>query len=197
MFNTGAIQNSGNVSIRYQVKIKLNFNELLDKSWMAKERNLRRAGAIVRGIMRKLIKFRKNKRLASPPGTPPYAHIYPGIKNTIQFVADRNRMIVGPQIDYSKPNISPVPGALEHGGRTLVKVPLNQNGQKKKKKKKGAAKKPLPPWLIKKIQAKVKAKPKAYVKVPATIRQRPFAQPALNIFANSPQYAEIWRNCIK
>ena len=197
MFNTGAIKNSGNISIRYQVKLKLNFNELLSKSWEAKERNLRRAGAIVRGIMRKLIKYRKNPRLASPPGKPPYAHFNPGVKNTIQFVSDRNRMIVGPQIAYDKPNISPVPGALEHGGRTLVKVPLNQNGQKKKKKKKNAQKKPLPPWLIAKIAAKKKAKPKAYVKVPATIRPRPFAGPALQIFATSPQYAEIWRNCIK
>lgn len=197
MFNAGARQNYGSISVQYKVRLKLNFKELLDKSWMAKEKNLRRAGAIVRGIMRRLIKRRKNPRLASPPGTPPYAHFYPGIKNTIQFVSDRNKMIVGPQIAFDKPNISPVPGALEHGGRTLVKVKINQNGPKKKKKKPNAQKKPLPPWLIKKIQAKVKAKPKAFKKVPATIRPRPFAKPALKIFANSPQYAEIWRNCIK
>ena len=197
MLNTGAQSSSGSISVRMQWKLKLDFRTLLSKSWEAKERNLRRAGALVRGIMRKLIKYRKNPRLASPVGSPPYAHFYPGIKNTIQFVASRNQMIVGPQIAYNKPNINPVPGALEHGGRTLVKVALNPNGtKKKKKKKKSTTAKPLTPAQIAKIIAKAKAK-KTYVKVPATIRPRPFAQPALEIFANSPKYAEIWRNCIK
>jgi len=197
MVNAGAAKSSGNISIRYKVKLKLNFNELLSKSWEAKERNLRRAGAIVRGIMRRLIKYRKNPRIASPVGTPPFAHFKPGIKNTIEFVADRNKMIVGPQIISSKPNISPVPGALEYGGRTLVKVQVGGPGPKKKKKKKTASSgKPIPPWLQKKINAKKQQK-RQFVRVPADIRPRPFANPALHIFAYSPLYAEIWRNCIK
>lgn len=196
MVNAGATTQSGGISIRYKLKLKLHFNELLSKAWEAKERNLRRGGAIVRGIMRKLIKYRKNPRLASPPGTPPYAHFKPGIRNTIQFVSNRNRMIVGPQIAYDKPNISPVPGALEHGGRTLVRVRAGQPKKKRKKKKPTGAKKPIPPWLLKKIIAN-RQKKQPVVRVPAVIRPRPFAEPALKIFANSPQYAEIWRNCIK
>jgi hypothetical protein len=197
MVNAGAAKTSGNISIRYRVKLKLNFKELLSKSWEAKERNLRRAGAIVRGIMRRLIRYRKNPRIASPPGTPPFAHFKPGIKNTIQFAVSRNRMIVGPQIARDKPNISPVPGALEHGGRTLVKVQVGGPGPKKKKKKKTTPSgKPIPPWLLKKIMAKKQQK-RQFIRVPADIRPRPFANPALQIFANSPQYAEIWRNCIK
>jgi hypothetical protein len=193
MFNYGALKKSGPVSVRYKVRLKLRFDTITSKAWMAKERNLRRAGALVRGIMRRLIRRRKNPNLASPVGSPPYAHFYPGIKNTIEFAVHKNRVIVGPQ-RLNKPNISPVPGALEHGGRTLVRVRVGvtQKG-KKKKKKTNTPKKPIPPWLLKKIIAN-KAKTKV-IRVPADIRPRPFARPALNIFKS--QYPDIWRNCIK
>lgn len=198
MFNVGSQKGNQVISVRYQVKLKLRFDDILYKAYKAKEQNLRRAGAIVRGIMRRLIKHRKNPRLASPVGTPPYAHFYPGIKNTIEFVAHKNQMIVGPQL--TKRNISPVPAALEYGGRTLVDV--LQVGQKKgKKKKKPNPFKGLGPnvkmWPGKKYKPKVQQSTFRRYKVAADIRPRPFVNKAFDIFKNSPRYADIWRNCIK
>lgn len=194
--SAGVGARAGNVKVRFKVKLKMNFRPLLSKAWKAKQRNLRRAGAIVRGIMRRLIRPRKNPRLASPVGTPPYAHFYPGLKNTIEFAVYKDKMIVGPQLTTR--NISPVPGALEYGGQTLVRA-FRPKSKKKRKRKKGkyvphVSKngKPVPTWWKKKNPMPPKG-----AKVRAKIRPRPFARPAMSIFTNSPRYAEIWRNCIK
>jgi hypothetical protein len=176
-----------------------NFRVVKERAFQAKTKNLRRAGAIVRGIMRRLIRPRKNPRLASPPGTPPFAHFLPGIKNTIEFDANANRVVIGPQINRSRPNISPVPGALEHGGTTLVRTFRRRNPKRRRQRNtKGQFRrhasrngKPIPQWWLNKNPL-----PQA-TRVRAKIRPRPFAEPALKIFANSAQYAAIWRDCIR
>lgn len=199
MANFNFLSGSGNLRFRFQVKVRMNFREMIKKSWVAKERCLRRAGAIIRGIMRRKIRRVKNPRLASQPGKPPYAHFYPGIKNSIQFAthvsAFRSWTIVGPQIDRSKPNISPVPGALEHGGQTLVRV--NRNHKKKPKRKLGP---PVPPGFRpgKKVNIKAKMQARnAVVKRRAKIRQRPYAKVSLEAFVANPAYRQIWKGCIK
>ena len=199
MANLNALGSKGPLQFRLQVKIKMNYREMIKKTWVAKERALRRAGAIIRGIMRRKIRKVKNPRLASKPGKPPYAHFYPGIKNTIQFATwvslTKSWTIVGPQIDRTKPNIAPVPGALEHGGRTLVRV--NRNYKKKAKQKLGP---PVPPGFRPGKKVNIKAKMSArnkVVKRRAKIRPRPFAQPSLDAFVANPKYREIWKDCIK
>ncbi|MFO0204230.1 MAG: hypothetical protein ACK528_14000 [Alphaproteobacteria bacterium] len=200
-----------NSIISMSFRSQTNFQTILKRAKKGKLNAFRRGGAYVRGIMRRLIKHRKNPNLASPVGTPPYAHFLPGIKNTIQFVASSEKVIIGPQLDRSKPNISPVPGALEYGGYTMVKTFRKRKKMPKRRKaKKGGvwvgnqfyrggtmlprtwAKGSQPPsWYRRKnpLQAQSKVRRK--------IRPRPYANPALKIFTTSPLYKEIWKDCIK
>lgn len=202
---------SSNSIVSMSFRSQTNFGKITQRAKKGKLNAFRRAGAYVRGIMRRLIKHRKNPNLASPVGTPPYAHFLPGIKNTIQFVASHDRVIIGPQLDRSKPNISPVPGALEYGGYTMVKT-FRQRKKlpKRKKAKKGGVwvgnkfyrggtmvprtwtKGSQPPsWYRKKNPLQGNAK------VRRRIRPRPFANPALKKFTTTPMYQTIWKDCIK
>lgn len=187
-----------------------NFNTVKKKAQQAKSRNFRRIGAIVRGIMRRSIRHRKNPNLASPIGTPPYAHFLPGVKNTIEFVATDKNVMIGPQIRRDKPNIKPVPGALEYGGYTMVKTFRKKPKKTRRRAKKGGqfvngkyhkagtflphasgSGKPVPNWYKKKNPLM------PHSKVRRWIRPRPFANPAMHIFLNSPQYEALWKDSIK
>lgn len=208
MFKVGAQGSNSIVFMSYYSQT--NFAKVKQAAKRGKGNVMRRAGAIVRGIMRRLIRHRKNPRLASPVGTPPYAHFLPGVKNTITFEAHTDRVIIGPQIDASKKNISPVPGALEYGGYTLVKTWRSRVKKKRKRAKKGGVwiagkyykggqvlptnkfpKGQPPNWYKKKNPLQKNTKVRAF------IRPRPFANPAMKIFQTSPLYKEIWKDCIK
>lgn len=212
MSNFAKFAGQGNNSIIYmKFRSQTNFSKITKAAKRGKGNAMRRAGAYVRGIMRRLIRHRKNPSVASPVGTPPYAHFLPGIKNTITFEAKVDRVVIGPTLDRGKPNISPVPGALEYGGYTMVK---SRRGRKKaparKRAKKGgqwvgnqfykggqaiprtwAQGSPPPNWYKRKNPLQAKKKVRAY------IRPRPFANPALKIFEASPVYKSIWKDAIK
>lgn len=89
----------------------------------AKIRNLKRAGAIVRAIARRSIKFRKKKN--SQPGDPPFAHVSGsqfGLR-WIEFAYDPSTesVIVGP-LGKNRDNQA-TPGILEDGGRSRIRLP--------------------------------------------------------------------------
>lgn len=97
--------------------------ELVRKAAQAREKTIKRGAAILRGIMRRLIRRKKGP---SPPGTPPHTHASSGgIKNLIFFEWDplTKTAIVGPALSSgSSGNPSPVPEVLNEGGRTRVRL---------------------------------------------------------------------------
>jgi hypothetical protein len=106
---------------------------LKQKSSDAKERVLRRSGAIVRGIMRRMIKYQPDNKIKSPPGRPPYSHVQRGgIRNLIFWEYDHftGTVVIGPKKDSSISNVRPVPGALDKGGKTLVRVENKRNSKR-------------------------------------------------------------------
>lgn len=115
--------------LKIRTNLKINFAGVTKKKQSAKERVLKRSGAIVRGIMRRMIKKRKKN---SQPGSPPHSHVESGgIKNLIHWFYDplRQTVVIGPEIDPSKPNVNPVPGVLNAGGLTMVRT--SKDRQKK------------------------------------------------------------------
>lgn len=130
--------------------------ELIEQAQKAKARVMKRAGGLVRGIMRRSIKNRKDP---SPVGTPPSAHTKGGgIKNLIFWDYDpaTESVIIGPALKSdAMSNLAPVPGTLERGGRSRIKL------SKALKRKLGKE------------------------TIVATIRPRPFAAPALKAFETS------------
>lgn len=110
--------------IQIQIKpiIEMTTELLESKARKAKEAVLRRSGAISRGIMRRLIRRGKRK---SEPGQPPISHVAKGgIKNLIAWGYDKRTgtVVVGPMRDSSISNINPVPGTLDQGGKSLIRV---------------------------------------------------------------------------
>ncbi len=88
-------------------------------------RTLMKGGAIVRGIMRRRIRFRKNKR--SSPGQSPFAHVSSssfGLR-TIFYAYDPNTrsVAIGPIVGNDN---SGAPHALEFGGRAMVRLNRRQ-----------------------------------------------------------------------
>lgn len=141
--------------LKMRINLKLNFAGVTRKKQSAKERVLKRSGAIVRGIMRRMIKKRKKK---SEPGNPPHSHVENGgIKNLIHWFYDpwKQTVVIGPEIDPSKPNVNPVPGVLNAGGLTMVRT-------SKDRQKKGGPKRVL-----------------------ARIRPRPYRDEALDRFKHT------------
>ena len=155
------------LSLKVAVKVVTDYRQLRKKADQAKERVLKRGGALVRKIMRSSIKYRAKGR--APVGSPPYAHTKNGgIKNLILFQYDpkTQSVVIGPARDpQAVDNIAPVPGTLEQGGRSKIR---------------------LPPALR-------KARGKATTI--ATVRARPFARPALEQFEKS--YPDLWREAIQ
>lgn len=149
------------------VKVILDFRELRRKAAKAKEKVLKRSGAIVRATMRNSIKYRAKG--SSPPGSPPFSHVRSGgIKNLIFFEVDARTqsVIIGPAADpQARRNIAPVPGTLEGGGRSRIR---------------------LPPRLRRKM-----GKNATIAKVAA----RPFARPALERFETT--YPDLWKGAIE
>jgi hypothetical protein len=155
------------LSLKVVVQVVTDFRELRRKAEKAKEKVLKRSGAIVRSIMRNSIKYRAKG--SSPPGSPPYSHVKSGgIKNLILFEYDAKTqtVVIGPARDpQTMANVAPVPGTLETGGRSRVR---------------------LPPRL-----RKARGKPTTI----ATVKARPFAKPALERFEST--YPDLWSKAIE
>lgn len=152
---------------KISVSFKLNFDELRRKIDAGREKALKRGGAIVRGIMRRSIKFKREG--SSPVGTPPFAHTKSGgIRNLIYFeyLPASRSVVVGPALDSgAASNVAPVPGTLETGGRSRIRLP------------------------------KKLAKQKGKTHVIAVVRPRPFAGPALEAFEKD--YPEIFKGTLQ
>lgn len=142
------------LDLKVAVKVVTDYAQLRRKVRQAKERVLKRSGSLVRAIMRNSIKYKPTGN--SPPGSPPYAHTKGGgIRNLIFWSYDpkTQTVAIGPARDsQAARNIAPVPGTLERGGRSRIK---------------------LPPQL-----QRARGKATAIVRV----QPRPFAQPALDQF---------------
>ena len=114
----------GFTTVAYRQSIdfeKLNFEKA-----SGKRKVLRRAGAIARGVMKRIFRFRKNSRIHSPPGTPPFAHAKHGrgLKQMVKFdlVKNDTAVIIGPEV---RPEIKArtgkeVPATLNYGGMIRV-----------------------------------------------------------------------------
>jgi len=61
----------------------------------AKKRVLSRQGAYVRGIAKRKIRRRKNPKISSAPGQPPYTHTG-ALKKSIVFAVGEDSVIIGP-----------------------------------------------------------------------------------------------------
>lgn len=113
----------GDQFLKIAVDVVWKPEELIRQVEQAREKSIKRGAAILRGIMRRLIRRKKG---ASPPGTPPHAHASGGgIKNLIFFEWDplTKTAIVGPAISSgSAGNPAPVPKVLDQGGRTRVRL---------------------------------------------------------------------------
>lgn len=85
----------------------------------ARVRVLKRSGAIVRGIWRRSIKFRKKKN--SSPGNPPFAHTRGRGIRSIYYAYDpaRREVVIGP-VKHPKGEGAE---ALEFGGRSRIRLP--------------------------------------------------------------------------
>lgn len=138
------------------VKVDFKQEKLVRAVEAAKEKPIKRGAAILRGIMRRLI---RKKTGPSPVGTPPHAHTDGGgLKNLIFFEYDRYKKeaVVGPALSRgSRGNPAPVPAVLNKGGPTRVRLP-------------------------KALQRKLGKK-----SVIARVRPRPFTEPALDKFKGS------------
>lgn len=143
-------------SFKLQMKAaKINFfdRKIAAAADRRKKGVLSRAGALVRGIARRSIRYRKNKNIHSPPGTPPYSHTGKGefgIKTILfAYQPSTETVIVGPVGRTSRYS---VPEALEFGGVSLARTNRHQRRKTGKKFQK------------------------------VMIRKRPFMRPALQAF---------------
>jgi hypothetical protein len=155
------------LSLKVVVKVVTDFRSLRKKADQAKERTLKRSGALVRKIMRSSIKYRAKG--SAPAGSPPYSHTKSGgIKNLILFQYDpkTQSVVIGPARDpQAADNVAPVPGTLEQGGRSRIRLP--------------------------KAIRRAVGKPTMIVRVQA----RPFAKPALDQFEKS--YPDLWKGAVQ
>ena len=160
--------------IKFSIRTYWNPQELFRAASKAKIAVLKRGGAITRGIMQRSIRFSKKGK--SQPGQPFIARSKPGVRNLIKFavIGPEGRAVIGPERDQSKPAFgAPVPGVLEHGGKTRIKVqPRSKRGEPK--------------------AARLARKSKS---VTVVVKPRPFAQPALEKFASG--YPDLWRDSIR
>ncbi len=90
---------------------------LIKKMNKANEQAVRRSGPLVRGFMRRQIKFRKFKK--SLPGQAPFAHSKGfGLKTIVyKYHPSAVRMTIGPIIRSND-----VPGTLERGGPIRIRT---------------------------------------------------------------------------
>lgn len=66
----------------------------------------------------------KTKPGSSPAGQPPFSHVG-HIKNRLLYAWDESTLksaVIGPEFDQSRSKHSEVPGLLEHGGTTTIRV---------------------------------------------------------------------------
>ncbi len=95
----------------------LNPRFVIEATRRAKKRVLSRQGAYVRGIAKRKIRRRKNPKLASAPGQPPYTHTG-ALKKSIVFAVGTESVIIGPT--YSE--IGRIGHTHEFGGTEPKKV---------------------------------------------------------------------------
>jgi len=110
------------ISPKLSVSFSFNTDKLIKKIEGGKRRALMKAGAKQRGIMKRMIPFRKKKK--SEPGKPPNAHTRSnefGLK-MILYSYDQmtESVIVGPV--GRRNGTAPVPGILDKGGATQIVV---------------------------------------------------------------------------
>lgn len=73
---------------------------------------LSRQGAYLRGIAKRMIRFKKNKSIYSMPGNSPFTHSKTGLKQSIIFAADDVSVVIGTTFS----GIGTIGGTHEHGG---------------------------------------------------------------------------------
>ena len=90
---------------------------LLNPGWVissarnARKPVLARSGAYLRGIARRLIRYRKDTTLYSPAGQPPYTHTM-ALKDAILFAVGESSVLIGP----SRTGIGRIGHTHEFGG---------------------------------------------------------------------------------
>lgn len=77
-----------------------------------------RAGAYVRGVVRKMIKHRRNPEIHSEPGTPPIDHF--GIRESILWASDKTGAVIGPKLIRGN-SLNNVARLHEFGGERVAK----------------------------------------------------------------------------
>lgn len=109
------------IGIRTTWKALLHFERIQARAKKAAGRVQRRGGAIVRTIMRRSIRFRKNKK--SSPGNPPFTHVRSGRfglrKILYDYDATTQTTIIGPVGGRDRTG---APKALEFQGRAKIKL---------------------------------------------------------------------------
>lgn len=100
---------------------------------VANVKALNRAGGRTRVTARRSIRYRKNRAITSPKGTPPYAHTKGrGIKTILYGYDRRTESVVAGFARLGGTADPDAPRTLEHGGTARIKI--------RRKKPKGKAK---------------------------------------------------------
>lgn len=135
-------------------------------------------GAFTAKEARDSIRYRKNPRNASAPGTPPHAH-KPGSRRwfrMIQFGYYQGCVIVGSVYFPNKGNTNlTVPEAQEHGGRKIIKFrePMDNKVQRNRRKRTADERRNIAE-AAKRGEFKTRTR-----NITARYRKRPFMEPAL------------------
>ena len=110
---------SGMIKITFEAMLKL--DRIQRAADRASQRIQRRSGAIVRTIMRRSIRFRKNKK--SSPGEIPFTHVRSGAFGLRKIMYDYDPQtkttIIGPVGGTERTG---APKALEFSGRSRIKL---------------------------------------------------------------------------
>lgn len=104
------------MQIKRRAKVRMETQKIKRAAGRAAIKTHKQAGAMIYRIARNSIQRRKNKRLHSPPGKPPYTHSG-ALKKSIRYAAVKENVVVGP----SHSGIGLVAHLHEFGGRPKKK----------------------------------------------------------------------------
>ena len=85
------------MQIKRKAKVRIETQRVKRAAGRAAITTYKQAGAMVYRIARNSIQRRKNKRLHSPPGMPPYTHTG-ALKKSIRFAATKDDVVAGPTL---------------------------------------------------------------------------------------------------